>query len=120
MLPQDFESIQAEIPENDKQYYQPYIDQIIIKHFCCYSPEIEIYKNTLDQKFTCKECYRFKITFFETEISVPFLKLHIVTTDLNILKCSICKEQIFFIRFGADQCFLCTEYLNELANAENK
>ena len=120
MLPQDFESIQAENPKNDEQYYQPYIDQIIMKHFCCYSPENEIYQNTLDQKFICKECYRFKITFFESEISVPFLNRHIVTTDLNELKCSVCEEQIFFIRFRADQCFLCTEYLFELANVENE
>ena len=120
MLPQDFESIQGEKPENDEQYYQPYVDQIIIKHFCCYSSENEIYLNTLDQKFICKECYRFKITFFESEISVPFLNRYIETTDLNELKCSFCEEQIFFIRFRADQCFLCTEYIFELANAEKE
>ena len=74
MLPQDFESIEAENQKNDEQYYQPYIDQIIMKHFCCYSSENEIYQSTVDQKFICKECYRFKITFFESGTSVPFLK----------------------------------------------
>ena len=63
MLPQDFESIESETPENDKQYYEPYIDQIIIKNFCCYSSENEIYQSTSDQKFMCKECYRLKINF---------------------------------------------------------
>ena len=90
-----------------------------MNHFCCYSLEIKICQNTLDQKFICKECYRFKITFFESEIFVPFLTRHIVTTDLNELKFFVCEDQIFFIPFRADQCFLCTEYLFELANAEN-
>ena len=120
MLLQDFESIEAENPENDEQYYQLYTDQIIIKHFCWYSSENEIYQSTLDQKSISKEFYKFKITFFESELSVPFLNRHIVTTDLNELKCSVCEEQIFFIRFRADQCFLCTEYLSEVANAENE
>ena len=39
MLSQDFEPIEAENPNNNEQYYQPYIDQIIIKNFCCYSIE---------------------------------------------------------------------------------
>ena len=101
----------SSIPIFTQRYYQPYIDVIIMKHFCCYSPGNEIYRNTLDQKFIFKECYRLKITFFESETSVPFLNCHIVTTDLNELNCSVCGEQIFFIRFRADQCFLCTEYL---------
>ena len=53
VLPQDFEPIKAENSNNSEQYYQPYIDQTIIKHFCCYSIENEIYHNTLDQKFIC-------------------------------------------------------------------
>ena len=63
MLLQDFKSIEAENTENDEQYYQPYIDQIIIKHFCSYSSENETYQGTLDQKSICKKFYRFKITF---------------------------------------------------------
>ena len=33
-----------------------------------------------------KEYYRFKITFFELETSLPFLNRHIVTTGINELK----------------------------------
>ena len=79
---------------NNERYYQPYINQIIIKHFCCCSLENENYPNTLDKKL-CKDYYRFKITFFESETSVTFLNRHIVKTDLNELKCSVCEEQFF-------------------------
>ena len=63
MLPQDLKSIEAGNPKKGEQYYQPYIDQIIIKHLCCYSSENEIYQSTFDQKFICEECYRFKLPF---------------------------------------------------------
>ena len=63
MLPQDFKSIQAGNPENDEQYCQPYIDQIIIKHFCCYSSEKEIYQNTLNKNSYVKDVTDLKLPF---------------------------------------------------------
>ena len=56
-----------------------------------------------------------KLSFFETEVTLPVRTDHIVTKDLyctlklSSLDCSLCDTKIFYMRQRADLCVTCAE-----------
>ena len=76
--------------------------------------------NIIEKKLICGKCYRTKLTFFDSEVTLPLEINHMVTKDFyTTLKLSnfdyfICETAIFYTLQRAYQCLSCAERVIEL------
>ena len=80
--------------------------------------------NVHEKKLVCEDCWMTKLSFFETEVTLPVRIDHVVTKDLyctlklSSLDCSLCDTQIFYMRQRADLCVTCAERVIHLYQQE--
>ena len=124
MLPQEFALIGAEEIAENAQDVQSYFEHRLWADFCCETLIEDLYMNIIEKNPICGECYRRKLTFFESEVTLSLKINHIVMKDFyDTLKfsnfnISICETITFCIRERADKCSTCAESLIELYKQE--
>ena len=79
--------------------------------------------NVIEKNWFCAECSMTKLTFFESEVTLPVKIGHIVTKDLyytlklSSLNCFLCDTTIFYMR-KRYLCLTCAERLINLYEQE--
>ena len=104
MLPQEFETIEAEEVQASEQDVQPYFEHRLWSEYCFTTLNENFYMNVIEKKLVYDDCYMMKLTFFESEVTLPVEIDYIVTKDLyNTLKltsldCSSCDTIVYYIK----------------------
>ena len=89
-----------------------------------HNPSREFLHECSGKKLVCEDCWMTKLSFLETEVTLPVRIDHIVTKDLyctlkqSSLDCSLCDTQIFYMRHRADICVTCAERVIHLCQQE--
>ena len=78
MLPQEIETIEAEEVRASEQDVQPYFDHHLWSEYCCTTLIENFYMNVLEKNLFCEDCWMTKLSFFETEVTLPVRIDHIV------------------------------------------
>ena len=71
MLPQEFETIEAEEVRASEKDVQPYFEHHLWSENCCTTLIENFYMNIIEKKLVCGECYMTKLSFFESELTFP-------------------------------------------------
>ena len=114
MLPQEFETIEAEEVRASEQHVHLYFEHHLWSEYCCTTLIENFYMNVLEKKLVCEDCYMKQLTFFESKVRLPIRIDQVVTKDLyctlklSSVDCSHC-DTIFYMRQIADLCGTCCE-----------
>ena len=82
MLPQEFETIEAEEVQASEQDVQPYFEHRLWSEYCCTTLPENVYINVIGKKLVCEDCYMMKLTCFDSEVTLLVEIDYIVIKDL--------------------------------------